>query len=236
MNFAVRSPRDGAPAFSWPAFVATARSAIVVSSVSPLRCDTTTPKPAALGQRDRVERLGERADLVHLHEDRVGRALADPARQPLHVRHEQVVADDLRPSAERLDEPAPSLPVVLAERVLDRDDREAIEQVRPELDHVVGRPVGALEPVASAVRRELRGGRVHRERDLVARLEPGRLDRPEQQLERLGAGRQLAARSRPRRRPRSTGPCRGGSRGARGSRSHPSGSPRRTTRPRPASP
>src|SRR5204863_508529 len=46
LYLAVRSPRDGAPDFICPAFVATARSAIVVSSVSPLRCETTTPKLA----------------------------------------------------------------------------------------------------------------------------------------------------------------------------------------------
>src|SRR4029079_9787317 len=46
LYLAVRSPRLGAPAFSWPAFVATARSAIVVSSVSPLRWLITTPKLA----------------------------------------------------------------------------------------------------------------------------------------------------------------------------------------------
>ena len=33
----IAAPRLGAPAFSWPAFVATERSAMVASSVSPLR-------------------------------------------------------------------------------------------------------------------------------------------------------------------------------------------------------
>ncbi len=43
LYFAIRSVRDMEPVFIWPAFVATAKSAIVVSSVSPLRCETITP-------------------------------------------------------------------------------------------------------------------------------------------------------------------------------------------------
>src|ERR1700754_2055931 len=41
LYFATRSDRDGAPVLIWPQPVATARSAIVVSSVSPERCDIT---------------------------------------------------------------------------------------------------------------------------------------------------------------------------------------------------
>ena len=48
---AVRSPREGAPALIWPAFTATARSAIVVSSVSPERWLTTTPYEFSLAMR-----------------------------------------------------------------------------------------------------------------------------------------------------------------------------------------
>src|SRR5215472_2366422 len=41
LYFAVRSERESEPVLIWPQFVATARSAIVVSSVSPERCDMT---------------------------------------------------------------------------------------------------------------------------------------------------------------------------------------------------
>src|SRR5215207_3436986 len=41
LYLATRSERAGAPALIWPQLVATARSAIVVSSVSPERCDIT---------------------------------------------------------------------------------------------------------------------------------------------------------------------------------------------------
>ena len=49
---------------------------------------------------DRVERLGQRPDLVHLDEDRVRRALLDPAAEPLDVGDEDVVADELHAVAE----------------------------------------------------------------------------------------------------------------------------------------
>src|SRR5262249_9102005 len=41
LYFATRSERAGAPVLIWPQLVATARSAMVVSSVSPERCDIT---------------------------------------------------------------------------------------------------------------------------------------------------------------------------------------------------
>lgn len=43
LYLAMRSVRDMEPVLICPAFVATAKSAIVVSSVSPLRCEITTP-------------------------------------------------------------------------------------------------------------------------------------------------------------------------------------------------
>ena len=41
LYFAIRSERQSEPVLMKPAFVATARSAIVVSSVSPERCEMT---------------------------------------------------------------------------------------------------------------------------------------------------------------------------------------------------
>ena len=46
LYFATRSPRAGAPVFSWPALVATARSAMNVSSVSPERWLIMQANPA----------------------------------------------------------------------------------------------------------------------------------------------------------------------------------------------
>jgi hypothetical protein len=49
----------------------------------------------AVGQVDGVEGLGERADLVDLHQHRVGGRLGDAPGDPLRIGDEQVVADDL---------------------------------------------------------------------------------------------------------------------------------------------
>src|SRR6476660_2415731 len=54
----------------------------------------------AVGQVDRVEGLGEGADLVDLDEQGVGRARVDAALQAHRVGDEQVVADDLHAVAE----------------------------------------------------------------------------------------------------------------------------------------
>ena len=70
LYLATRSERAGAPVLICPALTATARSAIVVSSVSPERCEITVPYDGPVGQRHRVERLGQRADLVELDQDR----------------------------------------------------------------------------------------------------------------------------------------------------------------------
>src|SRR5262245_11605972 len=122
---------------------------------------------------DRVERLGQRPDLVDLDEDRVPHSLDDPAAEELDVRHEQVVADELEPSAETIRERLPALPVGLAEAVLDRHDREAVAEIDPEIDHPVGveRAPLALEAVGTVTMQLARCG-IERERDLVAMAGP----------------------------------------------------------------
>jgi hypothetical protein len=80
----MRSVRDSEPVLIWPALVATAMSAMVVSSVSPERWLMTEVYPVALGHLDGVHGLGQGADLVDLDEDRVGGALVlDPALRNL---------------------------------------------------------------------------------------------------------------------------------------------------------
>src|SRR5580658_7413995 len=74
------------------------------------------------GDADAIERLGERADLVELDENRVRRAGLDAAAQALDVGHEEVVADDLNARADPLGEKLPALPVVLGKAILDRHD------------------------------------------------------------------------------------------------------------------
>ena len=79
---ATRSLLDGAPVLIWPTPVATARSAMVVSSVSPDRCDMTDAYPFAR-QLDRLEGLRQRPDLVDLDQDRVRDLLLDAAAEAL---------------------------------------------------------------------------------------------------------------------------------------------------------
>ena len=71
---AMRSERLKLPVLIWPQLVATAMSAIVVSSVSPERCDMHAGPARPVGHLDGLERFGERADLVDLDQDAVGAA------------------------------------------------------------------------------------------------------------------------------------------------------------------
>merc|ERR1719412_1365497 len=65
LYFAVRSERQGAPVFIWPVQRATAKSAIVVSSVPPERWEHITPQPFCL-QSFSIDGLGQTANLVYL--------------------------------------------------------------------------------------------------------------------------------------------------------------------------
>ena len=98
--------------------------------------DRGPPGPA--GELDRLDRLGQRPDLVELDQHGVGRVLVDRSLDPRRVRHEQVVADELDPIAEPARQLRPAGPVVLGQAVLDRDDREAGDPVRPEVDQLAG--------------------------------------------------------------------------------------------------
>src|SRR3989454_8109231 len=57
--------------------------------------------PVAVGQIDRGLRAGQRANLVRLNKDSVGRAHLDPLPETLHVRREEIVPDHV---ARRADE------------------------------------------------------------------------------------------------------------------------------------
>ena len=150
LYLATRSDRDGAPVLIWPVPIATTRSAMVVSSVSPERCETTADQPRAARERDRFDRLGQRADLVELDEDGVRRVLLDRPGDPLGVRDQQVVADELDGRPQPLGQVPPALPVVLGEAVLERDDRVARGPIGPQVDQLTGieRPALARQHVA----------------------------------------------------------------------------------------
>jgi len=57
--------------------------------------------PSLLRHRDRGQRLGQRADLVQFDKNSVGDRLANAALEDLGIGHEQVIADQLHPCAQR---------------------------------------------------------------------------------------------------------------------------------------
>ena len=126
----------GAPVLIWPQPVATARSAMVVSSVSPERCEMTLRVAGGVREPDRVERLRQRADLVHLDQDGVGDAASMPraSRSTLVTKRSSPTSWTRSPS--RSVSSAPAVPVVLGQAVLDRHDRVAVDQVGVAVDHL----------------------------------------------------------------------------------------------------
>ena len=95
LYLATRSDRDGAPVLIWPVPIATTRSAIVVSSVSPERWVTIADQPA--------RRASAIASIVSVRVpiwlSLMRTELAPPssiaASDPIGIGHEQVVADEL---------------------------------------------------------------------------------------------------------------------------------------------
>src|SRR5690606_28761382 len=85
-----------------------------------------------------IERLGERTDLVELHEQRVACAHLDALCEALRVRDEQVVANELYTAAELDSQRLPPFPVALIKRVLDGDERVTVHKIGVVLDHFGG--------------------------------------------------------------------------------------------------
>ena len=203
LYLATRSERDGAPVLIWPQPVADGQvgDRRVLGLAGAVRHDRAVARLA--GHPDRLEGLGQGADLVDLDEDRVGDAGLDPAAQALGVGDEEVVADELAAVADLVGQGLPAVPVLLVHPVLDRDDRVAVDRVGP-----VGGQLGRGEravlvgELVGAVGEDLARRRVERDEDVArrARSRPPRSRRPAPRAPpRWRAGR---ARSRPRRRPR----------------------------------
>ena len=93
-------------------------------------------------QFDGVEGLAQRADLVDLHEDRVGDAAVDAPPEPVDIGDEHVVAHELDATAERGRERGPAVPVLLAHAVLDGDDRVPVHEVREPGRHLAASRAG----------------------------------------------------------------------------------------------
>ena len=118
---------------------------------------------------------------------------AMPLRQPLGVGDEEVVADDLDLAAQRLGERRVAGPVVLVERVLDRDDRVLVDPGGEQVDHLlagedlVGGRLPELVALLVALVEELGAGAVERDGDVLvaAGRVAGLVDGVEDELDRL---------------------------------------------------
>ena len=136
LYFSTRSPRQGAPVLRWPVRMATVRSAMKLSTVSPERWRHHRAPARAARHLDRGYGFAYGPDLVELDQDGVGRVFLDPLRHALDVGHENVVADQLYFVADGLVEELPALPVVLGEAVLQHDDRIFLDPGGVHLDHL----------------------------------------------------------------------------------------------------
>mmetsp|Transcript_29550 Transcript_29550/g.94036 ORF Transcript_29550/g.94036 Transcript_29550/m.94036 type:complete len:452 (+) Transcript_29550:172-1527(+) len=149
-----------------------------------------------LAHLDRVDRLGDGPDLVHLEQQRVARLVVDGLPDARHVGDGEVIADDLAGPADVGRHLGPRRPVVLVERVFDGDDGEVLAERRVEVGKLdashleVGRLLGLGVPGAEVVAvlafdEEL--GRRHVHPDLALALVPRSLDSLHHQLQ-TGAG------------------------------------------------
>src|SRR5260370_17386937 len=93
-------------------------------------------KGGTLRHLDRRQRLSQGANLIELNENRVSCLFLDTAFKPLRIRHEQVVANQLYAIAQALPQELPTLPVVLAQAILDGDDRILGDPLCVEVDHL----------------------------------------------------------------------------------------------------
>ena len=139
-----------------------------------------------------------KAVCAHLEQETIARLLLNRGLDAEHVRHRQVIADDL--DAALLREVSPRLPVILVEGILDRHDRVLLDIAEVEVrellagDPLRGVGVGVLEvEVVLAVLVELRGSDI--EGDLDAALVAGLLDGLSQELEGLLGARDVGGES-----------------------------------------
>ena len=88
-----------------------------------------------LGHLNRVEGFRQSTDLIDFDEDGVGSAGFDAARQAFGIGDKKVVADDLNLVSEFFSHQFPSVPVILGQAVLDRNDWIFIYQLNVEVHH-----------------------------------------------------------------------------------------------------
>ena len=147
-----------------------------------------------LGSLDGLERLGERANLVDLDQDRIGGAQLDALLEALGVGDEQVVAHQLHLIADTAGELNPTVPVLLCHTILDGDDGIGVDELLPVIDHLGARVLHALalELVHTGLGVvELGRCRIHGVHEVDAGLKASLLHGLGNVLERLGVGLEI---------------------------------------------
>jgi hypothetical protein len=130
-----------------------------------------------MGEFDSVECFRQRADLVDLDEDRVGRAALQAHGKTVGIGHEQVIADQLHLAAEHFGGRDPALPIVFGHAVFDGEDRIPVAEVREIFGELFRRQRFAFTgQFILAVLKELGRSSVQRERDVFAGPVAGFLD------------------------------------------------------------
>src|SRR3954454_2983513 len=145
---------------------------------------------------DGGERLGQRADLVDLDQDRVGPSGLDAFGEALDVGDEEIVTDELALLADEVGQLLPAVHVVFRHAVLDGHDRIARDEISKVLGLLGDRAGLALALVdVFAVLEELGRGAVEANDDVGARLVAGLADRVHDEFERGVRRRQVRGKA-----------------------------------------
>jgi hypothetical protein len=80
--------------------------------------------------------LGQRTDLVDLHQQRIRRIFLDRFADAFGVGHKQIIADDLALVTDGFGPSTSTIPVILRETVFDGNDGIVLDPLRPEFNHL----------------------------------------------------------------------------------------------------
>ena len=80
-----------------------------------------------------VERLRNRTDLIQLYKYSISSAKVNTLLQSLDICNEEIVTNELNLITKLLSDLCPAFPVLLIERILDRDDRVLVYELCPVL-------------------------------------------------------------------------------------------------------
>ena len=119
--------------------------------------------------------------MIHLDQDRIGHAPFYALPQPGRIGHKQVVTHQLHRAAEFFGEQGPTFPIIFCHPVLDRNDREAIDEVGKLVDHFSAAVLTSPEGI-TAVFEKLSTGHIQGQGYLIAGAVAGFFNRLDQQV------------------------------------------------------